>query len=62
MRPIWWGVIFFVIGILGWVAGVVFAVVSVGKLRLLPNIFGIIAIISLPIALIAELARKKNRV
>ena len=62
MRPIWCGVIFFVIGILGWVAGVVFAVVSVGKLRLLPNIFGIIAIISLPIALIAELARKKNRV
>mgnify|MGYP001562474105 CR=1 FL=1 len=55
MRPIYWGIIFFIIGALGWVTSVVFAVVTLGKFKLLANIFGYIFLTSLPAALLGEL-------
>ena len=60
MRPIWWGILFFIIGALGWVIGIVFTAVSLGKLRVLANLFGYIAIFSLPTALVLELIRKRK--
>lgn len=60
MRPIWWGMLFFIIGALGWVIGIVFAAVSLGKLRVLANLFGYITIFSLPTALVFELIRKRK--
>lgn len=61
MRPIWRGVIFFVIGALGWVVGVIFSAVTLGKLAVLPNIFGVMMILSLPVALIAEFVHRKHK-
>ncbi len=57
MRPIYWGIIFFVLGALGWVTFIVFAVVTLGKFKLLANIFGVIFLASLPAALLGEFTR-----
>ena len=54
-RPIIWGLIFFGIGAVGWVFSVVLAVVSLGKLKILANIFGIVFALSLPVTGIWEL-------
>jgi hypothetical protein len=63
-RPIAWGTIWLVIGLVGWV---IFSVIAgVGKgvgaeppgvLMFLVRIFGAIFFLSLPVALIAELVR-----
>ncbi|MEK7464297.1 MAG: hypothetical protein AAB617_00780 [Patescibacteria group bacterium] len=55
MRPIFWGLILFAIGAVGWVISVVLAVVTFGKLKILANIFGIVFALSLPASLVLEL-------
>jgi hypothetical protein len=61
MRPIYWGIIFFVIGLAGWFVSVIFAVVTLGKFRLMANIFGYMFALSLPLALLGELIRWRNK-
>lgn len=60
-KPIIWGLIFMVVGAVGWVFSVVLAVVTLGKLRMLANIFGYIAFFSLPIAIVWELLNKLKK-
>ncbi|MBI2064726.1 MAG: hypothetical protein HYT62_01590 [Candidatus Yanofskybacteria bacterium] len=60
-RPIIWGLIFFGIGTVGWVVSVVFNVVTLGAFAWISNVLGIIALLSLPIALICELIRRKKK-
>lgn len=55
MRPIFWGLILFGIGAVGWVISVVLAVITLGALKLLTYIFGILFALSLPVAGIWEL-------
>ncbi len=57
MRPIYLGIIFFIIGAVGWVTSVVFVVVTLGKFKMLANIFGAIFVASLPLALAGEIVR-----
>ncbi len=54
-RPIFWGIVLFVSGFLGWWVSVIFNVITLGQLRWLSNFFGIIFIASLPAALAIEL-------
>ncbi len=54
MRPIYWGIIFFIVGLAGWFVSVIFAVITLGKFKLLANIFGAIFVASLPTALLWE--------
>ena len=63
MRPIYLGVLFFIIGAVGWVFSVVLAVVTLGAFKILALIFGILFIASLPFALFWELVRwaRKHR-
>ena len=62
MRPIFWGLIFFGIGAVGWVVSVVLTVVSLGALKPLTYVFGILFLASLPVAAVLELIRKlKNK-
>src|SRR3989338_4402205 len=63
MRPIFWGLIFFGVGAVGWVVSVVLTIVTLGALKFLTYIFGILFALSLPVALVWELAlwiKKKN--
>jgi len=64
LRPIYWGVIWFFIGMVGWVFFSV--IVGVGKglggtvssgLQNLVYVFGVLFFFSLPIAVIAEIVR-----
>lgn len=55
MRPIYWGLIFFGVGAVGWVISVVLAVVTLGAFKSLTYVFGIIFAVSLPVATVWEL-------
>lgn len=57
MRPIFWGIILFLIGTVGWVFSVVLAVITFGAFKILTYVFGILFVASIPIALVFELAR-----
>jgi len=57
-RPIIWGIILSIIGAVGWVFSVVLAVVSLGVLKPLTYVFGIIFLASLPVAIVWEIIRK----
>jgi len=57
MRPIFWGLILFGVGAVGWVISVVLTVVTLGGLKFLTYIFGYLFALSLPVAGIWELIR-----
>jgi len=64
LRPIYWGVIWFFIGLVGWVAFSVIYGVGLGfgakpdtELQAFVYLFGLIFFFSLPIAVIAETIR-----
>jgi hypothetical protein len=68
MRPIFWGIIWFVIGMIGWIAFSVLGGVAAGMghknptVQALVYIFGIVFFFSLPVAVIGEIVRwSKNR-
>ena len=64
MRPIFWGLLVCVIGLIGWVISVVLTVVTLGSMRMLANIFGVLFIASVPVAAVFELIRwirQKNK-
>ena len=62
MKFIIWGIVFFLIGSVGWVLSVVLTVATLGKLAPLAGFFGALAIGSLPVAIIlACLSRLKKR-
>ena len=61
MRPILWGIILFIVGAVGWVISVVFAVVTLGTLKLLTFVFGALFIFSLPVAVVLELTKWLKR-
>lgn len=66
-RPIIWGLIVFALSVVGFVFSVVINVVTLGHFRLLSNILGYIFILSIPVAIVAELLmwllrkRKKDK-
>jgi len=64
MRPIFWGLIASAICAVGWVISTVFAVVTLGSFRTLANVFGILMIASVPVALVCEvilwIKKRKN--
>lgn len=61
-RPIFWGIIIFLISGLGWFVFVILSVLTLGKLSWVANSFGVVAGISLPIAIIGEIVKRiKNR-
>lgn len=61
MRPIFWGLIFFAIGTVGWVISVVIAVVTLGAVKFLTYIFAAMFMLSLPVAGLFEFLRWKRR-
>ena len=61
-RPIFWGMIIFLISGLGWFVFVILSVVTLGKLSWIANSFGVVASISLPTAIMWEIVKRiKNR-
>ena len=54
-RPIIWGIIVFALSIVGFVFSIVLNVVTLGHFRLLSNILGYVFILSIPVAIVAEL-------
>ena len=48
MKIFLWGLLVFVLGILGWVVSVVLAVITGGQIKWLANFFGVVAIGTLP--------------
>ena len=64
MRPIFWGISIFIIGIIGWVISVVLAVVTLGSMKALANIFGIVVLASIPVGVAGEFIRwiKRSRI
>ena len=61
-RPIIWGMIFSVVGAMGWAVSVVVAVASLGKLKFFANFFGIAMLASIPISILWEIGLMiKNR-
>jgi len=61
MRPIFWGIIIFIVSLIGFVISIVFNVVTLGAFRWVSNVLGIIALLSLPVALLWELIRRKKK-
>lgn len=64
MRPIGWGLIFFLVGIIGWLLFSIIAGVGGAITGWVPSIvmfwvvfFGVLALFSLPIAVIIEIVR-----
>jgi len=60
-RPIVWGLLISLIGLLGWWASVILSIVTLGKIQKLANFFGILMITGLPVAVVWELARYVRR-
>jgi len=54
-RPIIWGIIIFALSVVGFVFSIVLNVVTLGHFRLLSNILGYVFILSIPVAIVAEL-------
>lgn len=62
MKYIIWGIVFFLIGAVGWVLSVVLTVATLGKFAPLAGFFGTLAVGSLPVAVtLAGLSRLKKR-
>ena len=57
MRPLFYGIIFFVIGAVAFVFSIVINVVTLGHFRTLSNVLGIATAASMPVAILAELIR-----
>lgn len=58
-RPILLGIIVFVVSLFGWVVSVVLNVLTLGAFRWVSNVFGVLALVSIPLAVIVKLLRKK---
>lgn len=56
-RPLWWGLIGFGIGAVGWVIFVVASVVTLGAFRVWANIFGYLALAGILYAIGGEIVR-----
>ena len=65
-RPIFWGIILLIIGIIGWFISVILAVVTLGHFRQSANFFGALAYIGFPASLVFEfvkwIKKRKNAV
>ncbi|OGZ03685.1 MAG: hypothetical protein A2648_01885 [Candidatus Lloydbacteria bacterium RIFCSPHIGHO2_01_FULL_41_20] len=57
MRPIFWGIILFLIGVFGWLVSVIFNVLTLGEFKWVSNFFGVVFLASLPVAIVFELIR-----
>jgi hypothetical protein len=55
-RPIFWGGVAFAVGSVGFVISVVLTVLTAGKLRMVSNVLGTLTALSLPAAIVWELA------
>lgn len=56
-RPIFIGIIVFVISIIAWVFSIVINVITLGYFKAFSNVLGYVFLLSLPIAILAELIR-----
>ena len=57
MRIILFGIVLTVVGAVGWVISVIFAVLIGGHFKLIANFFGIMMLIGLPSALLIRLVQ-----
>ncbi len=57
MRPIFWGIIIFILGLVAWVVSVVFNVLTLGHFRAISNFLITIALAAIPVAILLELVR-----
>jgi len=60
-RPLFWGIIVFIVAGFGWFLSVIGSVVTLGAFKDAANFFGITAAASLPIAGIFEIIRWTKR-
>ena len=58
--PIFWGIIICAVSLMGWVVSIVFNVVTLGAFRWVSNVLGIVAFVSLPVAVIVKLIRTRS--
>ncbi len=56
-RPIFWGLIGFVVGLAGWLVAVILSVLTLGEFRLFAVVFGYLFIVSIPLGLLGEAIR-----
>lgn len=56
-RPIVWGLLISLIGLLGLWTSIILSIVTLGKLQILGNFFGVLMVVGLPVAVVWELAR-----
>lgn len=56
-RPIFIGIIVFALSAMGWVFSIVINVITLGHFRELSNVLGYIFLLSLPVAILAEIVR-----
>jgi hypothetical protein len=52
--------IIFTLALVGWVVSIVFNVLTIGAFRWISNVLGIIALVSLPIAVVVHLFQKRS--
>ena len=57
MRPIFWGIIIFVLSTVAWVFSIVINVLTLGHFKMLSNVLGVLFLASLPLALFGQLIR-----
>ena len=62
MKPVLWGILAAVIGLVGWVVFVVLSVITGGAFRIMANLFGWIGLLSIPASFLFKfLLRKKKK-
>ena len=56
-----WGLIIFLVSGLGWFVSVILSVVTLGKLRMAANIFGMISAASIPLAIVLAIFDRRKK-
>ena len=61
MKPVLWGTLAAVIGLVGWVVFVVLSVITGGAFRFMANLFGWVGLLSIPASLLFKFLLRKNK-
>ena len=60
-RPLFWGMVWFLLCGAGWFVSVIMSVITVGAFREMANLFGIAAVASVPVTIVLEIIWIKQR-
>jgi len=60
MKPVLWGILAAVIGLVGWVVFIVLSVLTGGAFRFMANLFGWVGLLSIPASLVLKLILRKR--